>query len=365
MKICLVGNNITSLILAYILSKKKIYSEIYSVKSNKVNFKTRTLGLTENNIKFLSNYFNNISKRINQIKEIKVQIKNNEIKDEILFKQNSNTLFNMISYNDFKNYLTSRIKKNNFVSYKYLTKSSKFLNLLNDKKFSLIINCERSNPLTIKYLKKGIKKNYFSKAYTTIINHKKTLNKRAVQVFTDRGPIAYLPLSNRLTSVVFSCEIDKKKQLSENEIIEKIKFFNPNYKIISLSKIESFNLNLNLPKRYFYENLLFFGDSLHSVHPLAGQGFNMTIRDIIKLNKILEDKIDLGLSIDKSVCKEFEQVAKSYNTTFSLGIDFIYEFFSLSKSFLPKRISKNIFSFINKNPKIKNFGIKFADQGIF
>ena len=53
----------------------------------------------------------------------------------------------------------------------------------------------------------------------------------------------------------------------------------------------------------------------------------MTIRDIIKLNKILEDKINLGLSIDKSVCKEFEQVAKSYNTTFSLGIDFIYEFF--------------------------------------
>ena len=101
MKICLVGNNITSLILAYILSKK-IYSEIYSVKSNKVNFKTRTLGLTENNIKFLSNYFNNISKRINQIKEIKSMIKNNEIKDEILFKQNSNTLFNMISYNDFK-----------------------------------------------------------------------------------------------------------------------------------------------------------------------------------------------------------------------------------------------------------------------
>ena len=87
------------------------------------------MGLTENNIKFLSNYFNNISKRINQIKEIKVQIKNNEIKDEILFKQNSNTLFNMISYNDFKNYLTSRIKKNNFVSYKYLTKSSKFLQI--------------------------------------------------------------------------------------------------------------------------------------------------------------------------------------------------------------------------------------------
>ena len=53
MKICLIGNNLTSLILAYILSKKKIYVEIYTLKTPMHNFKTRTLGISKNNLKFL------------------------------------------------------------------------------------------------------------------------------------------------------------------------------------------------------------------------------------------------------------------------------------------------------------------------
>ncbi len=84
MKVCLIGNNLTSLILAYILSKKKFYTEIYSIKSSKSNFKTRTLGITNYNLNYLGNYFKNISKRTNIINEIKVLIKNQKIDEEIL-----------------------------------------------------------------------------------------------------------------------------------------------------------------------------------------------------------------------------------------------------------------------------------------
>jgi hypothetical protein len=96
---------------------------------------------------------------------------------------------------------------------------------------------------------------------------------------------------------------------------------------------------------------------------LAGQGFNMTIRDIIKIDEIIENKINLGLNIDKSIYEEFEKVAKSYNLTFSFGIDFIYEFFRFNRNFLPKKISEKIFSFIDDNKKIKELGIKLANQG--
>ena len=89
----------------------------------------------------------------------------------------------------------------------------------------------------------------------------------------------------------------------------------------------------------------------------------MTIRDIIKLDEILEDKLNLGLDIDKSIYKEFEKKTKSLNLLFSTGIDFIYEFFRFNKNFVPAVVSKKIFSFINKNSELKDLSIKYANSG--
>ena len=97
---------------------------------------------------------------------------------------------------------------------------------------------------------------------------------------------------------------------------------------MSYKKIESFNLNLRLAKKYYYNNILFFGDSIHSIHPLAGQGFNMSLRDIQLLSEIIDKKINLGLNIDNSVCKEFQKKIKDKNFIFSMGIDLIYEIFN-------------------------------------
>jgi len=47
-------------------------------------------------------------------------------------------------------------------------------------------------------------KNYESTAYVSIINHNKVSNKKAVQIFTEYGPLAFLPISKTQTSIVFS-----------------------------------------------------------------------------------------------------------------------------------------------------------------
>ena len=365
MKICLIGNNLTSLILANILSKKNFYTEIYSLKSNKSNYKTRTLGITNYNLNYLNNYFKNISKQTQPINEIKVLIQNKKINEEILFSKDSKVLFNMIKYNKLISLIKSNISKNKLISFKHIKKNSDLNLLINKKKFDLIINCEVSNVLTEKFLKNKIFKNYHNKAFTTIIKHEKVKNNIARQIFTEYGPIAYLPLSNKFTSVVFSFEIKKRVKISNDEIIQLIKKFNPCYKILSSEKVENFNLSLKLPKKYYYKNILFFGDSIHSIHPLAGQGFNMTIRDIIKLNEILDKKIELGLNVDKHLYREFENESKNYNSMFSFGIDFIYEFIRFNKNFVPKKISKNIFSYINNNQKLKELGINLANKGNF
>ena len=81
-------------------------------------------------------------------------------------------------------------------------------------------------------------------------------------------------------------------------------------------------------RNYYHKNILAFGELTHKIHPLAGQGFNMTIRDIKILLEIIQNKIDLGLPINSSVNQEFQKNTKHRNFIFSNGIDFIYEFFN-------------------------------------
>ena len=364
MNVCLIGNNLTSLILAKILSKKNFHVEIFSTNSSKIKFQTRSLGISEYNLKYLDNYFNNISKQAKKISQIKVLIKNGKNDEEIIFDNDTTTLLNIVQYDKFISFLQNNIKFNKKILFKKIKKNNDLQKLIGNKKFELIINCEKSNILTKKFLKNKIIKNYHNTAFTTIIKHKKIKNNVATQIFTKYGPIAFLPLSDFNTSVVFSFENNNKKAVTQLEILELIKLYNPLYKITYVDKIESFNLNFKLPRTYSDKNILFFGDSIHSIHPLAGQGFNMTIRDIIKLVKIIDEKINLGLSIDVKIYKEFEKNVKSYNSMFSLGVDFIHEFFRFNKNYIPKGISKKIFNFINKNKKIKDLGIKFANQGI-
>jgi 2-octaprenyl-6-methoxyphenol hydroxylase len=102
---------------------------------------------------------------------------------------------------------------------------------------------------------------------------------------------------------------------------------------------------------------------LHRIHPLAGQGFNMTIRDIKILSEIIQSKIELGLHIDTSILNDFEKQTRNKNFMFSSGIDLIHEFFNIEKKLKSKKLTR-IIKMIGKNNNFNNFLIKFADRGI-
>ena len=123
-----------------------------------------------------------------------------------------------------------------------------------------------------------MKKSYNSSAYTTVINHEKISNQIAVQIFTKMVHLAFLPLSKNETSIVYS--IYNSKDLDRKKIIHLINQNNIKYKIKKIEKIENFELKSFNLRSYYHNNILAFGDLLHRIHPLAGQGFNMTIRDI-------------------------------------------------------------------------------------
>ena len=145
-------------------------------------------------------------------------------------------------------------------------------------------------------------------------------------------------------------------------IIKLIKQYNNRYKIKKFGKLQQFPINLSLARNYFYKNILSFGDALHKIHPLAGQGFNMTLRDIKTLSQMINKNLDLGLNLD-TVLEKFEVKKKNSNFIFAMGVDFIHEFFKLSNNYNIKYID-NLFDFINKNKFIKKKIENFADKGI-
>ncbi len=216
--------------------------------------------------------------------------------------------------------------------------------------------------LTKKFFYKKTKKNYQSIAYVSTIKHKKIIqNNISYQIFTKYGPIAFLPISENETSIVYS--VKKDNSLNLDSIENLIKKHNPKYSIIKIDKIENFELISSNLKSYYHKNILAFGDLLHRIHPLAGQGFNMTIRDIQVFYKIIKDKIDLGLEINNSIFVDFEKNLKHKNYIFSSGVDFLYEFFSLESNIQDKKLGK-IIEFFGKNQSINKFFKKIADKGI-
>ena len=170
-----------------------------------------------------------------------------------------------------------------------------------------------------------------------------------------------MPISNNKTSIVYS--INNSNIISSERIKDLIKKYNLKYKIKKIGKIESFELKSFNLRSYYNNKFLAFGDLLHKIHPLAGQGFNMTIRDIKIFLDLVKNRVNLGLPIDSSINSEFENKTKHINFIFANGVDLIHEFFNLERKIKNDNISKSI-QFLGKNPSINKVFTTLADKGI-
>jgi 2-octaprenyl-6-methoxyphenol hydroxylase len=356
MTVCILGNGLTALTLAKALVNMNIDVELLTQNKKLSSSKTRTLGISKSNFNYFNKNIINIENLIWKLKKIEV-FTDNLKKEKILNFEDNNQLFSIVKNHELYENLEKDLSKN--THFKKKTSNDKNLSFI--KKYSLIINCDYTHNITKKYFSKKIVKKYNCFAYTTIIKHKKILNDKAIQIFTKKGPIAFLPISNTETSVVYSVHdtFDKKK----DNIEEMIETYNLKYKIKEINNIDKFELKSFNLRSYFHNNILAFGDLLHRIHPLAGQGFNMTIRDIKILTKIISNKKELGLPLDSLINDEFEKIVKHRNLIFSSGIDFVHEFFNLERKVKNNILSKSI-QLVGNNHLIKKVFTKIADKGI-
>jgi 2-octaprenyl-6-methoxyphenol hydroxylase len=355
MKVCILGDGLTSLTLAKTLVNQGIYVDIFLKKRTKHHDTSRTLGISKSNIDFFNKNILNIEKLLWNINKIEIYSEN--LKDEKIlnFQNKEKQLFSIVKNHELNNRLMINLKKSKFVKFKKEIN----LRILIKKDYKLIFNCDLKNSITKKFFHKKIDKNYDSHAYTTIIKHKKFIrNDVAIQIFTERGPLAFLPISETETSVVYSAR--GKKNFSLEKLISK---YNNRYKIIKINEVATFELSSSNLRCYYHKNIMAFGDLLHKLHPLAGQGFNMSIRDIKEIHNLVNFKLDHGMDLDNSICLNFEKKIKHKNYLFSNSVDFVYEFFNLESNIKNKFLSKSI-KLIGRNKFINNFFTKFADNGM-
>ena len=376
-KICIIGGGLTGLVTAISLSKLNCSIDLITENAIQNPKSNRTIAVSENNFDFLSKL--NISESLKReiwtcsIMKLYTEIKskkflkifelNNENKKEKILYMLENSKIKKLMMNkieQIKSISVKNHKKVSSISTSGLLKSVKFNN--NISKYNLVIICTGYNSSLIKNLfnDRIIENSYNESAITTILSHSSLKNNTARQIFLENEILALLPISNTKTSIVWFVKNDVRKK-NDLFLKKKIKLYAKNYlkNIKFATNIEYKDLNLLIRNKYYLDRTLLFGDALHVIHPFVGQGFNMTLKDLACLEKILTQKINLGLDIGSfDVLSEFSSETKPRNFAFSIGVDI------LKNSFSYKKLRNNILTILNKSNFAKDIFFEIANKGL-
>jgi 2-octaprenyl-6-methoxyphenol hydroxylase len=132
------------------------------------------------------------------------------------------------------------------------------------------------------------------------VAHERDHQGRAEQHFLPAGPFAILPLPGRRSSIVWNerrADARALVNLVPGELKRELELrFTPKLGEISLaSRVEAFPFRFQVARRFVAERLALVGDAAHVVHPLAGQGLNLGLRDVAALAETVVGEMRLGL----------------------------------------------------------------------
>lgn len=213
---------------------------------------------------------------------------------------------------------------------------------------------------------KHLSYNYQQKALVCKVQHELKHNNIAQEIFFPSGPFAILPLKNQHESGIVWTEshnvtncLSKLDKNKFNYFLMK-KFTDYLGEVEVISEIMSFPLELILADKYYKNRIMLIGDSAHSIHPIAGQGFNLALRDIdtLRKNYIKYQKIGLELGCSQSL-KEYEKMRMQDNLNMAIITDAIEKLFSNNYPVIS--LSRKIgLACANKIPHLKNFFMEYA-----
>lgn len=183
----------------------------------------------------------------------------------------------------------------------------------------------------------------------------------AWQRFQSTGPLAFLPLGDGRCSIVWTLPSDRADYfLSLNKTDFKTAlaeaFDHKLGNIIKVSERAAFPLKGSQAKPYVLERIALIGDAAHTIHPLAGQGVNLGIKDAVELATQISSVGDCG---KLKTLRRYERARRGDNVITMRAMEGFRLLFGHSAT--PVKNIRNLgMKLFNKTPKIKNEVIKKA-----
>jgi len=172
---------------------------------------------------------------------------------------------------------------------------------------------------------KGVSWSYPQIGIVTTVAHAKPHHGKAVQHFLPGGPFAILPLKGNRSSIVWTEDKATGEAIMAADeatfLAALVKRFGPKLGGIALAgPRQSFPLDFQVARSFVAERLALVGDAARVVHPLAGQGLNIGLRDVAALTEIIVEDVRLGLDIGAASLLERYQRWRRFDSAFSAAV---------------------------------------------
>ncbi|MCB2095386.1 MAG: FAD-dependent monooxygenase [Rhodobacteraceae bacterium] len=175
---------------------------------------------------------------------------------------------------------------------------------------------------------------YGQTALVCAVAHARPHRGTAYQFFMPSGPLAILPLQGDRASIVWSETTGSARAIAALDDAAFLALLAPRFgDFLGDIRLEgarfSYPLNLTLAQSYVAPRLALVGDAAHGVHPIAGQGLNMGLRDVGALAEVLVSASRRGEDIGAAdVLARYQGWRRFDATALALGMDAVNRLFS-------------------------------------
>jgi 2-octaprenyl-6-methoxyphenol hydroxylase len=207
--------------------------------------------------------------------------------------------------------------------------------------------------------------NYDQSAIVCTVAHEREHEGRAEEHFLPAGPFAILPLTGKRSSIVWTesaREATRIVALPDEEFHDQLeKRFGLQLGDIKVTGARrAFPLGLFTARSFIGERLALVGDAAHIIHPIAGQGLNMGLRDVAALAEAVADAARLGLDIGgPDVLERYQRWRRFDTMTMGVATDGLNRLFSNRSDAL--RLIRDIgLGLVERMPPLKRMFIREA-----